>query len=463
MDRMKTRFIIAVTDRLSAAQDSAAKVDLIEELSENLYQRYLDLTVSGVAEELAYAKALEDLGDVEELLAYLKNEDGPVEAERGAERSRDYAGDFARSMEEIVRETISQTKDAVDQAKIIVRDVGKKLKEKYPNGFQGNIDLHFNDEYDDDHGEHPYGEDHEDEEGHGWSISMGYDKSRGFFCERSKSRQVEGTTFPSADIKAIDVELTNGDVRVYMIEDEQADAWLEGDTDQLEVRISEAGTLMIRQGRTASSNFFFGRGLASADAELHLPRRLLETVRISTVNGDVDLEDGLEAGELLVKTTSGDFSGNALRCSKLAFKSVSGDMDVHDVVIGSVQSEILSGDIELSGEVDTLRINTASGDIRFSGKARDAQATSASGDVVLECESLPERAELGSKSGDCRLSVPDGEGFTLQYSTTSGDMTSDFPLTGTVGSTTGTATYQEGGTSTLSISSISGDITLERI
>ena len=72
MDRMKTKFIIAVTTRLAAAEDSNAKTDLIEELSENLYQRYLDLVASGMTEEAAYASALEDLGDVDELLAYLQ-------------------------------------------------------------------------------------------------------------------------------------------------------------------------------------------------------------------------------------------------------------------------------------------------------------------------------------------------------------------------------------------------------
>ena len=67
MDRMKTKFIIAVTTRLAAAEDSNAKTDLIEELSENLYQRYLDLVAAGMAEDEAYHKALEDLGDVDEL------------------------------------------------------------------------------------------------------------------------------------------------------------------------------------------------------------------------------------------------------------------------------------------------------------------------------------------------------------------------------------------------------------
>ena len=39
MERIRTRIIIAVAELLSSAKDSNAKTELIEELSENLYQR----------------------------------------------------------------------------------------------------------------------------------------------------------------------------------------------------------------------------------------------------------------------------------------------------------------------------------------------------------------------------------------------------------------------------------------
>ena len=51
--KTKTRMIIAVTNELAAAPQSDAKDDLIEELSENLYQRYTDLVEEGVSEEEA--------------------------------------------------------------------------------------------------------------------------------------------------------------------------------------------------------------------------------------------------------------------------------------------------------------------------------------------------------------------------------------------------------------------------
>ena len=66
MDNMRTKFVIAVTSRLASAADSDAKVELIEELSENLFSRWQDLVGSGMPEEEAFSQAMEDLGSVEE-------------------------------------------------------------------------------------------------------------------------------------------------------------------------------------------------------------------------------------------------------------------------------------------------------------------------------------------------------------------------------------------------------------
>lgn len=466
MDRMKTRFIIAVTTRLAAAEDSNAKTDLIEELSDNLYQRYLDLTAAGMAEEEAYAKALEDLGDVDELLAYLRGlgPDGELPHEEG--QGRDYFNEFLRGAEEVVRETISQTRDAVDQAKVILRDVAEKLREKYPNGFDGSIHVHF-DDVDDDHGQHPAGEDHEDEDrregGRDWVVSAGYSKERGgFYCERGQSRPVTGTAFPSQDLKGVDIKLYNGDVAVHLLDDPQADLMLDGDTDQLELRLSDQGILSIRQGKTASASFFFTRGLASADVNLYLPRRMWTLLQISSVNGDIRIDDGLEVDHLTVKTTSGDLTCGCASCRQLTFKSASGDLDCGGFT-GDAQIDTVSGDITLSGTVGTLRCGAISGDVEVSGSVREARCTSASGDVLLKTDILPQALELGSKSGDCEARLPGGQGFSLQFSTVSGALRSDFELAAPIGAKSGSAAYLDGGDRTFRLSSISGDISLRNL
>lgn len=71
MEKMKMRFTNAVAAKLTAAPHSTAKAELIEELSDNLYHRFLDMTGAGMDEGAAFTRAMEDLGDVDELLSYL--------------------------------------------------------------------------------------------------------------------------------------------------------------------------------------------------------------------------------------------------------------------------------------------------------------------------------------------------------------------------------------------------------
>ena len=83
--------------------------------------------------------------------------------------------------------------------------------------------------------------------------------------------------------------------------------------------------------------------------------------------------------------------------------------------------------------------------------------------MILTCHTLPEQAQVQSKSGDVELSIPDEAGFSLQYSVVSGDMESEFPLIGAVGGKSGNAVYLDGGRSTFHLSTVSGDIALRKI
>lgn len=89
MDDVKLRLAGTVAGKLTAAPASAAKDELIEELSDNLYRRFLDMTGAGVPEDEAFRRALDDLGDVDELLAYLGVEPaGDVTIDQGEDQVR---------------------------------------------------------------------------------------------------------------------------------------------------------------------------------------------------------------------------------------------------------------------------------------------------------------------------------------------------------------------------------------
>lgn len=412
--------------------------------------------------EEAYTRALEDLGSVEELLAYLDSLGPEGELPRKESSGRDFAGDLLRSVEEVVRETVNQTMDAVDQAAEIVRGVTDRIRERYPDGFKGKVYVHVDD--DGEPGE-PAREDAPGEDAgpsgdRGWSFSVGYNRNKGgFFCETGRSRRVEGTTLPSQDLKGIHVKI-NGDVNIRMDEDPASDVVLDGDLENLELRVSDEGVLSIQQGNTAASSFFFLRGLAAADLELTLPRRFWEFIQVSTVNGDIDVDCGLEAGALTLKTANGDVEINDAACRELIFKSASGDLDCGGIRCDSVQAETASGDIQLTGIFGAARVHTASGDAELTGEAEQLHCASASGDIDARLRSVPQQLDVSSKSGDCVVRMPDGQGFALQFSTVSGELETDFPLVGPVGSRCGEAIYLDGGGRSFRMSSISGDIAL---
>ena len=255
--------------------------------------------------------------------------------------------------------------------------------------------------------------------------------------------------------------MVNGDVTIHLDSDPEADVVLDGDVEELEVRVNENGALSIRQGNTASSRFFFHRGLARADVELTLPRRFWDLLQVSVTNGDVEIEDGLEAGKLSIKTTSGDVSFSGAKCSAVSFKSASGDLEC-EAEADEIYAESASGDLTLAGAFRSVRAGTASGDVELSGSVQALRCTSASGDVMVETDVVPEQLEISSKSGDCEVSMPDGQGFTLQFSTVSGELDTDFPLVGPIGARSGEAMYLDGGGRTFRISSVSGDISLRQ-
>lgn len=476
MNRIEARIIIMVTNRLAAAKDSEAKTEMIEELSENLYQRYLELVEGGAAESDALKQALESLGDVEELLAFLREEEKAAQACRtetaenagaasndengrhtadaagnwtavkgqpdaaggmaagdsagddsAADKERDAQGsasqtegrtsafsveDLENGIEEIVNAAISMTKVAVDCARDVAKDVSGQFKERYPDGV---------------------------------------------FPQFSGARAAECMTIPVEDVEALEIRLTNGDIRLGRTDETDVVIEIEGDVQDVKTMLKENGVLSVTQGNTASAAFLFMKGIRRTNVELGLPEKLWESVSISTTNGDIDIEDELACRQLKVTASSGDLSLECVSGENMELKLCSGDIKGDDLN-GNLHAESKSGDIEISGCLDRCEIFSASGDVEFEGASREMNCSSTSGDVKLSLEQLPEKLKGNSVSGDCGIILPAGQGFHLSYRTVSGSFSTDIPLSGRMEKKCGDVFYGETVCGDISLSSVSGDI-----
>ena len=488
MDKMKMRFTDAVAAKLAGAPQSTAKEELVEELSDNLYRRFLDMTNAGMEEEAAFQRAMEDLGDVDELLGYLGAESAQQDAAKGRQDGQgnvhyDYNTEDSQSdlnailanVSEVCRLAMDQAKDAVRQARDAVKRRTTVQRDK------GRVKVHFNTDPDEpaapkappvpgapeapEAPESPRGWEFEAElnsdEGRFFAgagpkkrkdviYGFGYDKAKGgFFAqwgewkggedgqpargphftgEAYMESQDDGSYSVTAlkDLRGLEVYTTSGDVTIHVSEAPDAGVIIDGDVDDLDVTCSADGVLTIREGRTASSSFFSRRGFFSADVELYIPRRHWESITVHTASGDVDIgQDGLDIDRLSVETASGDLSARLRTCSQLYFGSASGDVDLSgDCAV--FHAETRSGDITLRGQVEEAVLMSTSGDIELEGPVSRFRGSTMSGDVRLETSRLPEVMELVSKSGDLEARIPDSGPFSVQCGTVSGDITSDF-------------------------------------
>lgn len=418
MEDIKRRFANEIAAKLAEAAESDAKQEMIEELAENLAGRYEDMTAGGMVPEEAFSKAMEELGSVEELLAYLaaqEPEGGAAERESPrndvdelfqtlgdmgrtvgdmAKEAAGAAGDFFRSdsFRAAVNEGKRAAQEALDASKRAVREAKEQLKNMAGSGWDGaTVHIHV-----DDDGVSGKARDF------GWS-NAGDDEER---------------SVPSQGVLGLDVE-TTGDVDICLDDDPEATVRVEGDMTRLNVLLTEDGVLQVRPVFTASSQFFTFRGASSQDVSLTIPARRWESIRVATGSGDVDMGDDLEVGQLTVQTASGDVECRVKSCERAEFKTGSGDVTLEGNA-AQIQAETASGDVYLVGPLGQVQVNTASGDVELSGSVWKARVKSMSGDVWVKSMTLPAEMDLSSKSGDVEVRVPDNGPFKVNASSVSG-------------------------------------------
>lgn len=429
MNNTKTKFIIAISQKLSAAPDSDAKVDLIEELSENLCARYQDMVASGMPEDQAYTAALDKLGDVNELLAYLDCCGEGKDAQTCGTGQDTQPDDWFGNLGSFIKQTVDQAVNAANDAAAMVQEAVKNLDSDAIINVNG-TSIHLRD--DEEHSELEY---------------------------------------PSDSLTDLRVKII-GDLTVCLDEDPNSPIRLNGDTENLSLQ-TEGGVLLITQEESASGSFLFSRGLSSSSIELTIPQRHWQVLDITTTSGDVELQDGcLSVENLNVKTTSGDIAVDGLEHGQyILISTTSGDCSLTNSVCAHFIFRSASGDLDASSlTAATAVTHSASGGVELSGNIRDLKAISSSGDLSFTAESLPEDVTMTTKSGDCSLSVPDSDGFAVSFSTASGELYSDFPLTadatvqrGRRVGRAGEAYYKDGGNGRkFALYTVSGDIELRK-
>ncbi|HKS41858.1 MAG TPA: DUF4097 family beta strand repeat-containing protein [Blastocatellia bacterium] len=127
----------------------------------------------------------------------------------------------------------------------------------------------------------------------------------------------------------------------------------------------------------------------------------------------------------------------------------------------------VSGDVDVSGVTGRLRASAVSGDVRVKNVSGSANVNSVSGDVEVEVDRLDgsDDMKFASVSGDVVVKMPSSLDADVDISSLSGSIKTDFPIE-VQSERHGPRTYARGrlgsGTRRLNMSSVSGDLSLNR-
>ncbi len=182
---------------------------------------------------------------------------------------------------------------------------------------------------------------------------------------------------------------------------------------------------------------------ASADIELRVPRGT--TARVYLLAGRVDVRN--VEGELHVDVAAASISALGTR-GALWLDTGSGEVDVSDAQgdlsldIGSgnvtvrnarggrLNADTGSGDVTLDGiTFETGNFDTGSGNVRVTNaEVQRSVFDTGSGDVLGSFRTSPASISMDSGSGDVTVELPKDAGLQVNLSTSSGDISTDFPI-----------------------------------
>ena len=143
--------------------------------------------------------------------------------------------------------------------------------------------------------------------------------------------------------------------------------------------------------------------------KLYLPVKYqISHFKTKSINGDVDVEN-IKVTEFEIGTNNGDLELKGLELSQFKASVINGDIDIHNVTCDEFHASMISGDAEVKNLdcKNDIFINTVSGDIDIiDSSCKEAVLKTVSGDLEGQ-EFYPETLSLSSVSGDISIKNKD--------------------------------------------------------
>ena len=219
--------------------------------------------------------------------------------------------------------------------------------------------------------------------------------------------------FDKSEVKSIDINWTSGTVDIK-----------NGNTDKVEISENmsydensdnamrwslDDGKLKIYDSKNAFGFHLFSFSMPPKKLTVTLPAGIsLDEFDVSSASADFTAES-INADTLEIETASGKIKADSLEGKKADINTASGTIELNRVLADDVDVETVSGECTVAGKIEKLNVSGVSSVLNLTvGKNNsEINAETVSGNVNIKTNS-------------------DESGFTANYSSVSGNFSSDF-------------------------------------
>jgi DUF4097 and DUF4098 domain-containing protein YvlB len=212
-------------------------------------------------------------------------------------------------------------------------------------------------------------------------------------------------SFPTPLPLTLEVAIPSGHIEVETIDGEETSLLVDGDERTLEhVDVRHEGSRIVVRLRDKKLGFSFSLGSGGIRVEARVPHGA--GVKVKTASADTEISGQLQTLEV---------------------NSVSGDVQVKGQVAEDATVKTVSGDVALERVAGDVAVQTVSGDLRARAVAGSVETKSVSGDIRLDSLTAGD-VRFNSVSGDIEIGIAPGSFLDVDAGSTSGDLASEVPL-----------------------------------
>lgn len=272
------------------------------------------------------------------------------------------------------------------------------------------------------------------------------------------------------NIEEISLDLASQDVFVYASNDDKL--YIKHHTgreitEKEKLKVTQNGnTISITKPAVVMFNLFnLNRWNVNEQVEIYIPNKYMGDIDFKTVSGTINMAD-LIVNDMRCQSTSGEITLSNIQAKELTVHETSGNFELKNAKIEAIKTKTTSGDVKIKEiETDSIKASQVSGNLEVEGICNTVDVDSVSGEIELDLDQMLQSIDAKTVSGDVDINIPDNNGFDVIFSTVSGDLESNFDLLGSFGKKSKEHnkkySYKDGGIE-IAINTTSGDLSIHK-